>query len=87
MTVPPSPFEGDAVLFVFLAMIVSLVLAGLVLAYAAWPSRGRSLPDQVPAGRWLGRMLESVSTPDPALRPEQGTEHDSEQDAHASVSV
>lgn len=58
-------------LSIALAMILILVLAGLILVFAAWPARGRRLPDQVPGARWLDRVMGRVAVLDPALQPEE----------------
>lgn len=64
-------------LFITLAMILILLLAGLILVFAAWPARGRRLPDQVPGAQWLDRVMGSVAVLDPALRPEEQSDQES----------
>jgi hypothetical protein len=59
------------VLSIVIVMIVILVLAGVVLAYAAWPSRG----EEVPGAPWLGEALEKVAESAPLLDDESG-EHE-----------
>ena len=48
---------------IVIVMIVILVLAGVVLAYAAWPARG----EEVPGAPWLGEALEKVADAAPLL--------------------
>lgn len=50
-------------LSIVIVMIVILVLAGVVLAYAAWPARG----EEVPGAPWLGEALEKVADAAPLL--------------------
>lgn len=57
-------------------MIVILALAGVILVYAAWPSRGLRLPAQVPGGKWLDRAMDSVARAEPALGPEAAADRD-----------
>lgn len=68
-------------LLIALAMILALVLAGLVLVFAAWPARGRRFPARVPGSRWLDRIMASVALLDPALRPEDQSDVDADQEA------
>lgn len=68
--VVPLDSKVGPLLFVVLAMIVILALAGLVLAYAVWIFRGPSIRTEHPAAQWVGRAMNGVANLDPALRPE-----------------
>ena len=45
--------ESNAVLYIVIAMLVCLVVAGLVVVYVAYPHRG----EKMPATPWLGDAL------------------------------
>ena len=64
------------------AMLVILVLAGLVLAYVAYPHRG----EEVPAAPWLGdvmkRSVEAAPTLDNTAGSEAGPEGHGTQPQH-----
>lgn len=57
-------------LFIAIAMLVILALAGVVLLYAAFPHRGA----QVPAAPWLGDAMERVSDVVPVLETDDRDE-------------
>ena len=54
-------------LFLVIAMVLSLAVAGLVLFYAAYPHRGEK-PPGVP---WLGEAMEKVTVAAPVLDPDE----------------
>jgi hypothetical protein len=54
------------VLFVVVAMLLITVLAGLVVAYVAYPHRG----EQMPAAPWLGDAMARAADRAPLLEPE-----------------
>jgi hypothetical protein len=54
------------VLFILLTMLVIIVLAALVLVYAAFPHRGVD----VPAAPWLGQAMERASDALPVVEPD-----------------
>jgi hypothetical protein len=53
-------------LFILVTMLVILVMAALVLVYAAFPHRGK----QVPAAPWLGDAMERASDALPVVEQE-----------------
>ena len=53
-------------LFVVIAMLVVLVVAGLVVVYVAYPHRG----EEVPAAPWLGQAMTRATVAAPVLVPE-----------------
>jgi hypothetical protein len=57
-------------LSIVIVMIVILVLAGVVLAYAAWPARG----EEVPGAPWLGEALEKVADAAPLVEDDEDNE-------------
>jgi hypothetical protein len=73
MTLPdPHPSEETAVLAIALAMLVILVLAGLVVTYAAYPHRG----EEVPAAPWLGDAMSRAAEAAPTLEGEPADDRD-----------
>ena len=54
-------------LFVVLAVLVSLVAAGLVVVYVAYPHRG----EKVPYAPWLGEAMERATERAPVLEEEE----------------
>jgi len=54
------------VLVVVIAMLVVLVVAGLVVVYAAYPHRG----EEVPAAPWLGDAMTRATVAAPLIEPE-----------------
>lgn len=52
------------VLAIFFAMVLVLVVAGLVLAYCAYPHRGQEMPKAPWIGEALERAVESAPTID-----------------------
>jgi hypothetical protein len=54
------------VLFVVIAMLVVLVVAGLVVVYVAYPHRG----EEVPAAPWLGEAMTRATEAAPVLEVE-----------------
>jgi hypothetical protein len=60
------------VLVIALAMLVILVLAGLVVTYAAYPHRGEELP----AAPWLGDAMAKAVDAAPTLPGEPADERD-----------
>ena len=59
-------------LFVLIAMLVVLVVAGLVVVYVAFPHRG----EEVPNAPWLGDMMNRAADAAPLLEPEyEESEH------------
>jgi hypothetical protein len=60
------------VLFVVVAMLVVLVVAGLVVVYVAFPHRG----EEVPNAPWLGEMMNRAADAVPVLELEyEDSEH------------
>ena len=53
-------------LFVVIAMLVVLVVAGLVVVYVAYPHRG----EEVPNAPWLGDMMNRAADAAPVLELE-----------------
>lgn len=51
-------------LYVVIAMLVSLVVAGLVVVYVAYPHRGERMPKASWLGDALGRAADAVPTID-----------------------
>ncbi|MEZ0578847.1 hypothetical protein [Nocardioides sp. MH1] len=51
-------------LFVVIAMLLSLAVAGLVVAYVAFPHRGETMPAVPWLGDALGRAVDAVPTLD-----------------------
>lgn len=58
-------------LFILIAMLVILAIAGLVVVYVAYPHRGEA----VPAAPWLGEAMNRAADAAPLIEPEC---HDSE---------
>jgi hypothetical protein len=54
------------VLFVVIAMLVILVIAGLVVVYVAYPHRG----EEIPAAPWLSEAMTKATDAAPVLEPE-----------------
>ncbi|GAB7004474.1 hypothetical protein JCM18899A_19470 [Nocardioides sp. AN3] len=52
-------------LLIVISMLVILVLAALVLVYAAFPHRGET----VPGAPWLGDALEKAADAAPLIEP------------------
>jgi hypothetical protein len=52
------------VLFVVIALLLSLVVAGLVVAYVAYPHRGEQMPAVPWLGDAMGRAVEAAPTLD-----------------------
>lgn len=64
-------------LAIVIMMIVILVLAGLVLAYAAYPHRGQEMPKATWLGEVMGRAAEAAPTVDrEAGQPRGGAQKD-----------
>ena len=61
---------GIAVLLILIAMLVIVTLAGLVLAYVAFPHRGEDLP----VAPWLGEAMNSAADRLPTVEPEDGAD-------------
>jgi hypothetical protein len=57
---------GPTVLFVLVAMLAILAVAGLVVLYVAYPHRG----EEVPAAPWLGDAMSKAVEAAPVLDPE-----------------
>jgi hypothetical protein len=55
------------VLYIVVAMLVSLAAAGLVVLYVAYPHRGESMP----AVPWLGDVLGKAADAAPVLDEEE----------------
>lgn len=49
-------------LFIALAMLVILLLAGGVLAYVTWPHRGEPMPVVPQVGAALGKAVDALPT-------------------------
>jgi hypothetical protein len=60
------------VLAIALAMLVILVLAGLVVTYAAYPHRG----EEIPAAPWLGEAMSKAAEAAPTLEGEPADDRD-----------
>lgn len=54
-------------LLITIAMLVIIVLAGLVLLYAAFPHRGET----VPGAPWLGDAMERATEAAPVIEPSE----------------
>ena len=54
-------------LFIVLAMLVCLVVAGLVVAYVAYPHRGEAMP----AVPWLGDAMGRAADAAPVLAEDE----------------
>lgn len=54
-------------LVIIIAMLVILVLAGLVVVYAAYPGRGQ----RTPYAPWLGDAMEKAADALPTLESEE----------------
>ncbi len=57
-------------LLIIVTMLVILVLAGLVLVYAAFPHRG----EKIPAAPWLGDALERATDKVPTIKSDDDGE-------------
>lgn len=55
-------------LYLFVAMLVSLLVAGLVVVYVAYPHRG----EKVPHAPWLGDALAKAVDHAPVLDEDEG---------------
>ena len=53
-------------LFILIAMLVIIVIAGLVVVYVAYPHRG----EEVPNAPWLSDMMNRAADAAPVLEPE-----------------
>ena len=51
-------------LFVLIALLLSIVVAGLVVAYVAYPHRGEPMPAVPWLGDAMGRAVEAAPTLD-----------------------
>lgn len=60
--------------FIVVVMLAILLLAGLVVAYVAYPHRGEELP----AAPWLGEAVAKAAEAVPVIEPEYAPE-DAEQ--------
>jgi hypothetical protein len=58
------------VLFILITMLVIVTLAGLVLAYVAFPHRGEELP----VAPWLGDAMTSAADRLPRVELEEGAD-------------
>jgi hypothetical protein len=56
------------VLYVLIAMLLSLVVAGVVVLYVAYPHRG----EKVPHAPWLGDALARAADRAPVLDEDEG---------------
>ncbi|HWI43820.1 MAG TPA: hypothetical protein VNS81_09375 [Nocardioides sp.] len=54
-------------LFVVIAVLVSLAAAGLVVLYVAYPHRG----ERVPYAPWLGEAMERAADAAPVIEEEE----------------
>ncbi|WGL53684.1 hypothetical protein P5P86_07595 [Nocardioides sp. BP30] len=54
-------------LFIVVAMLVILLLAGLVVVYAAYPGRGQ----RTPYAPWLGEAMEKAADALPTVESEE----------------
>ena len=57
-----SRAEGTLVLFIVIAMVIIVGVAGLVVAFVAFPHRGEELPGVPWLGEGLGRAARSLPT-------------------------
>jgi hypothetical protein len=57
-------------LAILIVMLVILVVAGLVLAYAAWPARGQ----RVPGAPWLGEAMDRARAKAPLIEDPEDAE-------------
>ena len=58
-------------LVIIVVMILILALAGLVVAYVAYPHRG----EQLPAAPWLGEAMARAVDAAPLVEPVHGREY------------
>jgi hypothetical protein len=74
-------------IFILLAMLVILVVAGLVVVYVAYPHRGQEMPNAPWVGEALKKTVDAVPTfstedevaeAEPHQGPEQVHQHDHE---------
>jgi hypothetical protein len=56
------------VLYIMIAMLISLAVAGLVVAYVAYPHRG----ERMPAVPWLGDALGKAADAAPVIGEDEG---------------
>ncbi len=59
-------WHGEAVLFILISMLVILVVAGLVVAFVAFPHRG----EDIPGAAWLGDGMAKAADALPTIDPE-----------------
>ena len=67
-------------IFILLAMLVILVVAGLVVVYVAYPHRGEQMPNAPWVGEALKKTVDAVPTlsVDDELEPEPAPEQEHE---------
>jgi flagellar basal body-associated protein FliL len=70
----PTLGRKPAVFVIIVVMIVILLLAGLVVAYVAYPHRGEDLP----AAPWLGDAMNRAADAAPLIE----TEYDDSDPSH-----
>ncbi len=58
-------WHGEAVLFILISMLVILVVAGLVVAFVAFPHRGEDIPGAAWLGDGMAKAAEALPTIDP----------------------
>jgi hypothetical protein len=59
-------WHGDDVLFILISMLVILAVAGLVVAFVAFPHRG----EDIPGAAWLGDGMAKAAEAMPTIDPE-----------------
>ena len=67
-------WHGEGVLFIVISMLVIVGVAGLVVAFVAFPHRGEELPGVPWLGETMNRAAEAMPTIDEAEHPEEGQE-------------
>ena len=58
-------WHGEGVLFILISMVVILVVAGLVVAFVAFPHRGEDIPGAAWLGDGMAKAAGALSTIDP----------------------
>jgi hypothetical protein len=67
---------GELLIFIVLAMLAILAVAGLVVVYVAYPHRGQEMP----SAPWVGEALKKTVDAVPTLPGEKDGEHDRAED-------
>lgn len=73
-------WHGEDVLFILISMLVILVVAGLVVAFVAFPHRG----EDIPGAAWLGEGMARAADVLPTLGAE-GEDDSDDRPQHARI--